>query len=257
MSTKIYRTWLRDGSSVTPVAKAMDYGRYADQVVVTGDILDYLSHGCKQLTIENLFRKDTDILACLGNHDTTRVMQGKVSDPTSYDSRLDLIRDFWPHDVRYASKVVKDKVMCIVMDNGSNKFWDEQADKLRADLEKAREEDLVVLVFYHIPLATRNPADDKVAPISADAADPENFYSGTLGKEGATGATGEVYDIITSNGDIIKGMFCGHYHNDYYTEVLATYKDENGNVVDTVIPQYILTATVYGNVGHVIRITVD
>ncbi len=257
MSTKIYRTWLRDGSSVTPVSKAMDYGRYADQVVVTGDILDYLSHGCKQLTIENLFRKDTDILACLGNHDSTRVMQGKVSDPTSYDSRLDYLREFWPHDVRYESKVVKDKVMCIAMDNGSNKFWDEQVEKLRVDLEKARENDLVVLIFYHIPLSTRNPEDTAIEPIAEDKTDVMNLFADGLCKENATNASAEVYDLITANGDIVKGLFCGHWHNDYYTEVLATYTDENGNVVDTVIPQYVLTSTVYGNVGHVIRITVE
>lgn len=257
MSTKIYRTWLRDGQSVTPVAKVLDYSKYADQLVVTGDILDYLSHGCKELTIENLFRKDTDVLAITGNHDSTRVMQGKVSDPTTFDSRVEYLREFWPHDVRYASKVVKDKVMCIVLDNGSAKFWPEQVEQLRADLEKARENDLVVLIFYHIPLSTRNPADTAIEPIAEDKTDVMDAFAGYISKAPTEDATGEVYELITTNADIVKGLFCGHVHNDYYTEVLATYTDENGNVVDTVIPQYMLTATVYGNVGHVIRITVE
>ncbi len=255
MSTKIYRTWLANGVSVTPVKKVMDYAKYADQMVVCGDILDYLSHGCKQLTIENLFRVDTDILACLGNHDTTRVMQGKVSDPTSYDSRLDFIKEFWIHDVRYESKVLKDKVMCVVVDNGSSKFWDEQVEKLKADIEKARENDYIILVFFHIPISTRNPEDSAVYPITGNTADPENFAD-MLGKTGTTGATGEFYELLTTNGDIVRGVFNGHVHNDYYTEILATYIDGNGNVVNTTIPQYTGTATVYDNTGHIFNITV-
>ncbi len=252
MSTKIGRKWLANGVSVTPVAKAMEYARYSDVTIVTGDILDYLSHGCKELTIKNLFRVDTDIMACLGNHDTTRVMQGTVSDPTTYDSRFEIIEDFWIHDATYESRVIKDKVLCVVVDNGTSKFVEEQVEKLRADIEKARENDYVILVFFHIPISTRNPEDTEIAPIMGTA-DPENYYT-NLGNN--AGATKEFCDLLASNGDIIKGIFNGHLHNDYYTEILATYTDANGNVVDTIIPQYTSTATVYGDLGHVIRITV-
>ena len=252
MSTKIGRTWLANGVSVTPVARAMEYARYSDVTIVTGDVLDYLSHGCKELTIENLFRVDTDIMASLGNHDTTRVMQGTVADPTSYESRFELIEEFWIHDALYESRVIKDKVMCVVVDNGTSKFVEEQVEKLRADIEKARENDYVILVFFHIPISTRNPEDTEVPTITGDG-DKINYYT-KLGNN--SGPTKDFCDLLVSNGDIVKGVFNGHEHGDYYTEVLATYKDENGNIVDTVIPQYTLTSTVYGNVGHVIKITV-
>ncbi len=256
MSTKIYRLWLANGVSVRPVARAMAYGRYADQTIVTGDVLDYLSHGCKELVIKNLFRVDTDIMAALGNHDSTRVMQGKVSDPTSLDSRRALLQDFWVHDIDYQSKVLKDKVMCVVLDNGSSRFWDEQVVKLKADIEKARENDYIILLFYHIPLSTLNPKDTAIEPIAEDKSDAMNLYTDGI-KPNSNTATTELYNLITSNGDIIKGAFCGHWHNDYYTEILATYTDANGNKVDTVIPQYVLTSTVYGDVGHVINIKVE
>ena len=253
MSTKIGRKWLANGAAVTPVARAMDYARYSDVTIITGDVLDYLSHGCKELVIENLFRVDTDLMACLGNHDTTRVMQGEVADPTSYQSRFDIVQDFWIHDATYESRVIKDKVMCVVVDNGTSKFSQVQVDKLREDIEKARENDYIVLVFFHIPISTRNPEDTEMQPIKGTA-DPENFYN--LIGETSAGTTGAFCDLIANNADVVKGVFTGHYHNDYYTEILGSYIDENGNKVDAVIPQYVLTSTVYENAGHVIRITV-
>lgn len=257
MSTKVNRTWLANGQSLPAVAKALDYAKYSDLTIVTGDVLDYLSHGCKQLTIENLFRVDTDVLACLGGHDTTRVMQGVVPDPSSYDSRLEFLREFWPHDIHYVSKVVKDKVMCIVMDNGASQYWPEQVPLLAADIETARENGYVVLIFEHEPICTKNPAETKVEPISANDPSTPDYCNTCVGREGSTGATKEVYDLITQNADVVRGVFCGHMHSDFYCEILGSYLDENGNKVDAVIPQYVLTATVYGGTGHVIRITVE
>ena len=59
-----------------------------------------------------------------------------------------------------------------------------------------------------------------------------------------------------SNADIVKAVFCGHMHSDYYTEIIATYKDADGKTVDTVIPQYVHTGSIYDGTGHVFRITV-
>lgn len=257
MSTKIYRTWLANGASQGNALRAMAYARYADQTVVTGDILDYLSYGCKELTVKNLFRMDTDLLACLGGHDTTRVMQGKVPDPTSYDSRLEWLRAFWPHDIHYTSKVIKDKVMCVVMDNGASRYWEEQIPQLTADIETARKEGYVILIFQHEPLCTRNPEDDNVPPLLLSASDGNgsDFGDYGIGKEGTSGASLEVYNLITQNADVIRGIFCGHYHGDYKTEILASRPDGNGGTEEAVIPQYVLTANAYGT-GHVMKITV-
>ncbi len=258
MSTKEYRKWLAGGSSVGVISKILKWANYSDQTVVTGDILDYMSNGCKELTVKNLFRADTNIMAAFGNHDITRVCQGKVSDPTTHESRVEWLQEFWPHNTYYASKVVKDKVMCIVLDNGKNTFWENQIEPLKRDIAIAREKGYTVLLFYHIPLATRNPDETSVVPIrNNDNSGNHDFCSDALGKEGTTGATGELYDIITSSADVIKGAFCGHYHSAYYTEILAHYTDENGNRVDTVIPQYVQTASVYDTYGYVLRITVE
>lgn len=257
MSTKEYRTWLAGGSSQPNAVRAMEYARYSDQTVITGDILDYLSYGCKELTVKNLFRKDTDLLACLGGHDTTRVMQGKVSDPTSFESRMDILREFWPNDTRYASKVVKNKAMCVVLDNANGGYWEEQIDKLAADIQKAREENLVILIFEHEPICTHNPDDHEIHPLLSFAADgtTQSFDDSCYGKDGTAGATLEVYNLIRNNADVIRGVFCGHYHGDYHTAIKGSYTDENGNVVEQDIPQYILTANAYGT-GHVMKITV-
>ena len=257
MSTKIYRTWLANGSSQPNAIRAMEYARYSDQTVITGDILDYLSYGCKELTVKNLFRKDTDILACLGGHDITRVMQGLVADPTTYESRIEWLKTFWPHDLYYASKVVKEKVLCVVLDNGTGKYFEEQAVKLAADIEKARRENLVILIFEHEPLCTRNPEDHEIHPFLSYAADglTNSFDNDCIGKEGTSGATLTVYDLIRHNADVVRGVFCGHYHGDYITHILGSYTDESGNTVEKTIPQYILTANAYGT-GHVMKITV-
>ena len=60
----------------------------------------------------------------------------------------------------------------------------------------------------------------------------------------------KVYDLIVNSGDVIKGVFCGHNHNNIYTEIMATSPD-GGNVK---IPQY----TVSGNYAYsnVIQITI-
>ena len=62
----------------------------------------------------------------------------------------------------------------------------------------------------------------------------------------------EIYQLITNNADIIAGGFCGHTHNDFYTEIKA--KTASGE--ETVIPQYILIGVPYGK-GHALKITVE
>ena len=56
----------------------------------------------------------------------------------------------------------------------------------------------------------------------------------------------KMYELITSNADVIKAVFCGHMRSDYYTEIKA----KNADGTDNVIPQYVLTATHFDQ-GHV------
>ena len=163
-----------------------------------------------------------------------------------------ILQENWAHDIYYYSKVLDERVMLIQMDDGAaSKFWDVQIEPLKKDLELAREKGYTVLLFFHIPLCTGNPEDTEVYAIRGNDGNVYDFYNNYIGKAGTDGASKQVYDIITSNGDIIKGIFTGHKHGDYYTEILA--KTASGE--DTVIPQYVLTGTPYDK-GHALRITV-
>ena len=66
--------------------------------------------------------------------------------------------------------------------------------------------------------------------------------------------TVRLYRLITENADIIKGIFCGHWHNEAYTEIVASY-EKNGVKIKKTIPQYVTDAVSYDK-GHMMIITV-
>jgi hypothetical protein len=67
-----------------------------------------------------------------------------------------------------------------------------------------------------------------------------------------------VYKLITENADIIRGLFCGHYHTSFYMEVEGSYPDKAGIRKRKTIPQYVLECNVYeGYTGHVLKITIE
>lgn len=99
-----------------------------------------------------------------------------------------------------------------------------------------------------------------MTPILQRCMATNNFYSfPAVGHpDSADEATMKVYKLITENADVVKGIFCGDYHNAHYTEILASYVDVDGKKQDTVIPQYVTEALVYDEyVGHVLEITVE
>ena len=230
------------------------------RLVVTGDIFDYLSEGNFELADEYIFNPYPNTLACLGNHEIPQRMQGEVGETVSLDERVDILKRRWICDISYVSRVLDDKVMLVVMDNASSggfgAFTEDQVGKLEKDISTAREKNYVILLFYHIPLATENPKYTE--------AHAEPFVKGDRGTEAwdfetrginsgsSDPCTKRAYELITGSADVIKAAFCGHKHNDYYTEITAT--DING--VRTTIPQYILIGTPYGT-GNALRITVN
>jgi hypothetical protein len=113
----------------------------------------------------------------------------------------------------------------------------------------------------HIPLYTNNPAEASVNALRADdqsGASNRDFYRNQNNEfvgsptMDTNSATYKVYNLITNNGDIIKGVFNGHAHADFYTEIVA--KTASGN--STVIPQYTLTGSIYGD-GRMLKIRVN
>lgn len=253
MSSFANRKWLANGKNVEKTAKCLKYISDCDQMVVLGDILDYLTHGAIELTKKNIFEKYPNIIACVGNHDAVRKMEGTVDETDSLEERRNVLRSFWVHDIDYYSKIIDGRVMLIQMDNASREgFVESQITSLKADLSLARERGLAVLLFFHNPISINNPATTVTMPIRRNDGGVANFNSISylIGPK-SKGASLAGYELIINNADIIHAVFCGHMHSDYYTEIYA--KTADGR--DKKIPQYITTGTAYDQ-GHVMIVNI-
>ena len=251
-STYENRTWLKNFAVKKNLQRCLAYAEGADQLVITGDIYDYLSEGAIEMAQEYIFGPNPDVLACLGNHEPLKKMQGTVEETTAHEERMQILEQTWCHDVYYQSRVLGEKVMLIVMDNASGggigAFHDSQVPLLEADLALARENGYAVLLFFHIPISTGNPNDREVYTSYRGDAQKRDFYDQCI-RNSSEGASGEIYRMIVNNSDIIKGVFNGHHHSDFYTEIWGA--GENAGV----IPQYTICGVPYGN-GHIMKITV-
>ena len=248
-----FRRWGKDGAFWPRAEKCLDFAKDADAIVITGDIYDYLTDETVKKTRELLFDKYDNLIACIGNHEPAKKMQGEVEETMPLEDRIKYLETRWCNDIYYCSRVFGEKVMVIALDNSSaSRFWDRQIEPLRSDLAKAREKGYAVLLFYHDPMSTGDERYIKVDTLDRGDATCRNFYNSNVQISASSeGASGEIYRMIISNGDIIKGAFCGHYHSDFYTEIAARTADG----APTVIPQYVLKGVVYDK-GNVLRITV-
>jgi len=246
------RNWGKNGQFLNNALKCLDWSKTADQTVITGDIYDYLTSEAIAQVNKYIFSAYDNIMACLGNHEA-------IGWSGTLEERMNILEDAWINDVYYSSKVLGNKVMLIQMDNGTRTengevsyFWDSQVPLLTSDLETARANGYTVLLFFHIPLATYNSKYSNAKAVMAGQGAISYYNYATSGACSALlGADKEIYDLITTNGDIIKGCFTGHHHSDFYTEIVAT--DPSGN--KAYIPQYTIMSTAYTG-GHALRITV-
>ncbi len=245
MDTRKYRKGFRDESTVPNAKRVIEIGKKFDAVALTGDNIDYLTWGSLDLIKEHIWDVLGDkVIMPLGGHDATRVMESYVKDNTTLESRFDILQSGWQHDVHYSNKIVKDRVMLVQLNNGQSKYYGTQAEKLAADIKYARENNLVILIFQHEPVATGDTAQARVVPITGGN-NYENFYKNYIGgsKSNSDDVTKKVYNLITNNADVVRGVFAGHLHQNYYTEIKATY-EKDGAKVNAVIPQIVLqTAT--------------
>ena len=134
MKTREFRKWNGEGESVKSAIKAMDVAQYSDQTVITGDTLDYISRGNARLTKKHIIARDPDVMMTLGGHELTRHVQTGLTDETTLEERYGFIKEFWPHDMFYYSKTVKDKVIAVALDNSLGCFWESQYEPLKADI---------------------------------------------------------------------------------------------------------------------------
>lgn len=257
MSTLQHRRWLAGGASVPKVRRCLEYLADADQIVLNGDTLDYLSHGTMELMQREIWDRYPGIIATVGGHEPARQMQGTVPDPLPLKTRLAIVEKFWKHDIYYTSKLVKERVLVVGLLNDLARFHEIQYHKLAKDIGHARENGWAVLVFAHEPIATGNPAHRNITAEDAmlvgdPSAFPDNYCDGCYagGKE-SDAVTMAVYQLIINSADVIKGFFAGHIHSDLHLEISAKLPDGT----NAVIPQYIHTTTAYQD-GHLMRIVV-
>ena len=251
MSTLQKREWLKNGSSVENAIRTLEHAKDADAIVITGDILDYLSHGCEELATKYVFNKYPNLIASLGNHECARKVQGEFTETMSYTQKQDWLKTFWPNDIHYSSTVIDERVMIIQMDNCSEKigFRQEQIKSLSNDIEKARSNGYIALLFFHFHIS---PDNEKYSKTDADKVGDASWATVDLNRHGISEKHGhastEINKIIKANADVIKGCFCGHMHSDFYCEILA----DDGQI----IPQYILIGTPYDK-GHLLNINIE
>lgn len=254
--TSVCRKWNANADSIRSVKRTMPLSKYFDKTIITGDTLDYLSEGAMELMNEYVWKVEPNALAALGGHELTKEMQTGIPDKTPLTDRLAYLQANWRHDIHYYSEIIGDKVLAVVLDNSQSKYLCGQADRLRADIERARRDSLVLLIFEHEPLSTGKPEDTEIKAIIRYDPEYVDLYSGAaIGSKSrrCDVATNEVYDLITHNSDVIGGIFCGHEHSAFYSEIKAFTKD--GLRHD--IPQILLEGSPYNDqAGHILRITI-
>jgi predicted phosphodiesterase len=241
------------------IERIMNYAGLFDKVIVAGDSIDYLTWGALDYIQRYIYNKCPSTLVLLGNHDAKRVIGHAMPDPSTLESREKMLKTVIKTDIHYHSEIIGEKVLIIGLNNGQEKYTTYQYERLLADIKIAREKSLSVLIFQHEPICTYNENEKEVTPIYMSSPgsywNGRNFcdHSGRIGSPNSDEVTMQAYRLITDNADIIKGVFCGHWHNEAYTQIVGSYM-ENGNRVEKFIPQYVNDAAAYDN-GHVMIIT--
>ncbi len=213
--------------------KAMICASFADQVVLCGDNVESASSASNMNLLKtHVWDIYPDTIALLGNHEYFYPGSGSMD---AIKAKVDAM---WPHDPDYYSRLVGDKVLVVTADNARQVeygqsvyyFTEEKCEKLEADIEYARKNGYTILFFCHVGLSSLD----------------KSFM-----------ANGQMYDLITSNADVIKGCFSGHGHADNASTLSATYLDADGNEVAASIPYYWLRGCAEDNYqGHVLFINV-
>lgn len=236
--------------SVPLLRKLMKLSASADKVILTGDTIHSLSDFSLNMLRKEIWDFNPNAWVTLGNHDWVN------NEGLSQSLSLEKLQKAWDHDIYYSSEVLGNKLMLIQMDNSEHTFRPCQKEPMQRDLKQARENGYTVLLFVHVPLCTRNPDEKKVISLRGNTAGMDfctNKFLDFVGSPNMPeGATKDVYTLITDNADIIRGVFNGHTHNDYYTEICG--RDPDGSPV--MIPQYTLSAS-SADGGMVLKITVD
>ncbi len=256
------RSTFRREDALENTERIMDIAHLFDKVIVAGDVIDYLTWGAVDYIHRFIYDKAPDATVLLGSHDVTRVMGHTLPDPTTLSSREDIIRTVIKTDIYYHSEIIGSSTLFISLNNGQSCYTEDQAVKLGKDIQRAREENLDILIFQHEPICTHNPKEKEITPLYTSSTGSwktgtRNFcdFTKRIGGSDSDETTMKVYRLITENADKIKAVFCGHWHNTAYTEIVGSFV-ENGVKKEKIIPQYVGNAAAYDK-GHITVITVE
>ena len=139
--------------------------------------------------------------------------------------------------------------------NYTYQFSELHYERLEFYVNYAKEQKIPMLIFQHTPISTGR-ASEVVSPydiIVNGNGKGENWgissypaLAGANYHDTHNPMTNRVYDLIVNNADVVKGIFCGHVHNNIYTEIVA--KTSDGT--ETVIPQYTISGNYfYSNIN--------
>lgn len=214
--------------------KAMVCANFADQIVLCGDNVESaFSDHMLGLLKANVWDIYPETIALLGNHEYFAPPAAGTMDDVK--AKVDAL---WPHNPDYYSKLIGDNVLVVAVDNAKQLeygqsvyyFTEEKCDMLEKDIVYARENGYTILFFCHVGLTTLDKS---------------------------LMANERMYELVTSNADVIKGCFSGHGHVDNTATLNASYIDQNGNKVNTTLPYYWLRGCAEdNNQGHVLYINV-
>ena len=231
--------------------------KYADLPVFCGDMMDFLSEANRETMQRMVFAQCPEALYVTGFHEFCKHVQTGQTDRLTLEERQAKVQSFWPNDIFYAARDVKDKVIAVGLYN--NLHYDErEIEPFKKEIERARREHKIILVFEHEAIATGRPEDKHVPTLLVGRSAAWNLYDDALiGNPDDTNDTDRaMISQITGNADVVKGIFHGHYHDIMYTEVPGFYTDASGRH-EVKIPQICASACcAFGGVGVGNRIIV-
>lgn len=251
-----------------------------DLFVLGGDTVDYVTYGTLDYIKEKVLDKYDNCIFAMGNHEPVKNMQTTIPDIDEVRNHRQLYEYFDKDYLNCYTHLLNDSVLLITFDNGSYyKYNKEQYEKLKAAIKLAREKGYIILMFQHIMISTGNPDDTHVKALlqgfgdSCTHPDGRNYYNfatvpvtdsiydfqinmhtpnDTLNEE--------MYDLITQNTDVIRGLFVGHNHRCDYLEILP--RNSRREVITDgskpVLPVHNMDANPYsGECGNILKVVVN
>ena len=259
--TKFKRTWGKGGAFVDRTRLGLQAANFSDQIILVGDIIDYLTKGAMQLTKKYIVDAYPDVMMTVAHHDMTKQMQTRRPNLLSNDERLAILQEIWPNDIHYAARDITDKITVVCLGNTLVKYTADHYEKLAADIKRARDEGRYLLLFQHEPISTGLEKDRECAACFNRNSNEIVTYNGyddrmRICKPDDTDEVNwKIKALITENADVIKGLFVGHEHIQVYNEIPASY-EKDGARVEAVIPQHIVACAAYYPEGYYMRIIV-